>query len=339
MVPRDSASNHHVTILHVAKEAKVSKSTVSLVLQGSDLIRDETAERVREAARKLGYVYNRRAAELRRQSSNTVGVVINDLMNPFFAEVLVGIERKLVDAGHIVLMAHTQEDLDRQRKVLLSMREQNAAGIVLCPALGTPRSLPKEVHGWGIPLVVMVRSLGPGSYDYAGSDNERGVFMATRHLIDAGHKRIGFLGGRSGVVYDQRLRGYGKALADAGIAVDPGLVVASDPSRAGGREAMATMLQMRPRPTGAVCYNDITAFGALTAMGEQGLRAGSDFALMGFDNVLDAAHSNPPLSTVDIRPSELGEHAAAVLMARIADPAIKRQVYLAEPKLLLRQSG
>lgn len=339
MVQRDPAQNRPLTILHVAKEARVSKSTVSLVLQGSDLIREETAERVREAARKLGYVYNRRAAELRGQSSNTVGVVINDLMNPFFAEVLVGIERKLVDAGYIVLMAHTHENLDRQRKVLVSMREQNAAGIVICPGLGTPRSLPKEVQSWGIPLVVMVRSLGAGSYDYAGSDNELGVLLATRHLVDAGHRRIGFLGGRSGVVYDQRLRGYGKALEAAGLPLDEKLIVGSDPSRPGGREAMATMLTKKPRPTAAVCYNDITAFGALTALGDQGLRAGVDFALIGFDNVVDAAHSNPPLSTVDIRPSELGEHAAAALMARIANPAIKRQIYLAEPRLLLRQSG
>ncbi|CAG1771277.1 Maltose regulon regulatory protein MalI [uncultured bacterium] len=214
---RNPASNKSITILHVAKEAQVSKSTVSLVLQGSPLIRDETAERVREAARKLGYVYNRRAAELRSQASNTVGVIINDLMNPFFAEVLVGIERKLVDAGYIVLMAHTHEDLGRQRKVLASMRGQNAAGLVICPALGTPRSLPKEVQAWGIPLVVMVRSLGPGSYDFAGSDNEKGMLLATRHLIKAGHRRIGFLGGRSGVVYEQRLNGYRKALAAAGL--------------------------------------------------------------------------------------------------------------------------
>ncbi len=328
-----------LTIMDVARTAGVSKSTVSLVLQGSPLIRDETAERVRQAVVTLGYVYNRRAAELRRQSSNTVGVVINDLMNPFFAEVLVGIERKLVDAGYIVLMAHTHEDLGRQHKVLLSMREQNAAGIVICPAMHTPRSLPKEIQAWGIPLVVMVRSLGAGSYDYAGSDNERGVLMATRHLVDAGHKRIGFLGGQSGAVYDQRLRGYSKALEAAGIRIDNRLVVASAPSRQGGREAMAAMLHVKPKPTAAVCYNDITAFGALTALGDKGLRAGTDFALVGFDNVLDAAHSNPPLSTVDIRPSEMGEHAAAALMARIANPGIKRQVYLAEPKLLLRQSG
>ena len=332
-------SSRALTIMDVARTAGVSKSTVSLVLQGSPLIRDATAERVREAVLSLGYVYNRRAAELRQQSSNTVGVVINDLMNPFFAEVLVGIERKLVDAGYIVLMAHTHEDLDRQHKVLSSMREQNAAGIVICPALGTPRSLPKEIQAWGIPHVVMVRSLGPGSYDYAGSDNEKGVLMATRHLVTAGHKRIGFLGGQSGAVYDQRLRGYSKALEAAGLRIDNRLVVASAPNRPGGREAMAAMLKIKPKPTAAVCYNDITAFGALTALGEQGLRAGTDFALVGFDNVVDAAHSNPPLSTVDIRPSELGEHAATALMARIANPEIKRQVYLAEPRLLLRQSS
>src|SRR5882672_11904303 len=157
---RTNTPHRPMTILDVAAEANVSKSTVSLVLQGSDLIRNETAERVREAARKLGYVYNRRAAELRRKSSNTIGVIINDLMNPFFAEVLVGLERKLVDAGYTVLMAHTSEDLERQRSVLQSMREHNAAGILLCPALGTAKSLPRHIAAWGIPLVVMVRSLG-----------------------------------------------------------------------------------------------------------------------------------------------------------------------------------
>src|SRR5438105_3309282 len=137
---RDGTHGRSQTINDVALAAGVSKSTVSLVLQGSSLIRHETAERVRAAARDLGYVYNRRAAELRGQSSRTIDVVINDLMNPFFAEVLVGIERKLVDAGYVVLMAHTHESLSRQHQVLASMREQNAAGIVLRPPPGTPKS-------------------------------------------------------------------------------------------------------------------------------------------------------------------------------------------------------
>lgn len=327
------------TIIDVAAEANVSKSTVSLVLQGSELIPDKTAERVRDAARKLGYVYNRRAAELRRKSSNTIGVVINDLMNPFFAEVLVGLERKLVDAGYVVLMAHTSESLERQEKVLLNMREHHAAGIALCPALGTPQSLVKTVKAWGIPLVVMVRTLGSGNYDYAGSDNTQGVQLATEHLIAAGHRRIAFLGGRSGPVLDQRLQGYKAALAKAGISFDENLVFASNPTRAGGYATMKALLDLRPPVNAAVCYSDVTAFGALSALGERGLHAGTDFALMGFDNVLDAAHSNPPLSTIDIRPGEVGEHAASILMARIEDPGQPKRQYLAVPNLVLRQSG
>jgi LacI family transcriptional regulator len=336
---RPASNPRPITILDVAAEAEVSKSTVSLVLQGSELIRKETADRVREAALKLGYVYNRRAGELRGRTSKTIGVVINDLMNPFFAEVLVGLERKLVDAGYTVLMAHTSEDLERQEKVLLTMREQNAAGIALCPALGTPASLTKTVKSWGIPLVVMVRTLGSGRYDFVGSDNAQGVQMATQHLVDTGHRRIGFLGGQSGPVLDQRLQGYKAALAHADISFDDRLVMAANPTRAGGYETMKALLDVRPPVKAAVCYNDLAAFGALAALGERGLRAGTDFALMGFDNVLDAAHSNPPLSTVDIRPSELGEQAAAILLARIDDPSPAKRQYIALPKLVLRQSG
>ncbi len=336
---RTSTPPRPMTMLDVAAEANVSKSTVSLVLQGSDLIRDETADRVREAARRLGYVYNRRAADLRRKSSNTIGVVINDLMNPFFAEVLVGLERRLVDAGYTVLMAHTNENLERQEKVLLTMREHNTAGIALCPALGTPASLTKTVKSWGIPMVVMVRTLGSGNYDFAGSDNAHGVRLATQHLLSAGHHRIGFLGGQSGPVLEQRLQGYKAALAAAGIAVDNGLVFAANPTREGGDATMRALLALRPPVRAAVCYNDLVAFGALSALGERGLRAGVDFALMGFDNVLDAAHSNPPLSTVDIRPRELGEQAASILLARIENPDQSRRQYVAEPQLVLRQSG
>jgi LacI family transcriptional regulator len=336
---RTKSPVRQMTILDVAAEAQVSKSTVSLVLQGSDLIRAETAERVREAARKLGYVYNQRAADLRRKASNTIGVVINDLMNPFFAEVLVGLERKLVDAGYTVLMAHTSEDLERQDKVLLTMRQQHAAGIALCPALGTPASLTRTVQSWGIPLVVMVRTLGNGSYDFAGSDNVLGVRLATEHLIRAGHRRIGFLGGQSGPVLDQRLAGYKAALAKAGIAFDAALVLAANPTRASGFDTMSTLLEARPHVKAAVCYNDLVAFGALSALGARGLRAGADFALMGFDNVLDAAHSNPPLSTVDIRPGELGERAASILLERMAKPTVGRRQYLAEPALVLRNSA
>ncbi|HEX6707191.1 MAG TPA: LacI family DNA-binding transcriptional regulator [Albitalea sp.] len=335
-MPRSSPARP-VTIHDVAAAAHVSKSTVSLVLNDSPLIPQDTAQRVRQAAAKLGYVYNRRASQLRGGSSNTIAVVINDLMNPFFAEILVGLERKLVDAGYTVLMAHTNEDVRRQDRVLQTMREQGAAGLLLCPAYGTPSSLPQQVRRWGIPMVVMVRTLGPGSYDFAGADNERGVFEATLHLLDAGHRRIGFLGGQTGIVLEQRLKGYKAALAARKVKPNPALMIASKPNREGGYDTMQALL--KTKATAAICYNDVVAFGALAALGERGLRAGADFALVGFDNVLDAAHSNPPLSTVDVHPGQLGEHAAGFLLGRITDPSLARQVYIAEPTLRIRQSA
>lgn len=328
-----------MTILDVAAAANVSKSTVSLVLQGSELIPAETSDRVREAAAKLGYVYNRRAAELRRRSSNAIGVVINDLRNPFFAEVLVGLERKLVDAGYTVFMAHTNEDLVRQQKLLTAMREQGIAGIAMCPALGTPASLPKTVKSWGIPLVVMIRTLGVGSYDFSGADNSLGVQQASDHLIKGGHQRIAFLGGMTGPVLQQRLDGYKASLAKHGIKFDPELVLTSPPTREGGHTAMVKLVNSHKDVKAAVCYNDLTAFGALSALGDSGLRAGADFALVGFDNVLDTAHSNPPLSTVDVKPEVMGEQAAALLLARIKEPDLKVQRFIQAPTLVLRQSA
>jgi LacI family transcriptional regulator len=338
-VARSKGPTRPPTILDVAAAASVSRSTVSLVLRESPLIPKETADRVREAASRVGYVYNRRAAELRSKSSNTIGVVINDLLNPLFAEVLVGLERKLVDAGYVVMMAHTNEDPKRQEQVLRTMQEQRTAGIALCPALGTPAPQLATVKSWGIPLVVLVRYLGPGSYDFAGSNNALGFELATDHLVSQGHRRIGFLCGQPGPTLEYRLEGYRAALRKAGIAFDANLVITANPTRLGGYETMKTLLDMRPRLKAAVCFNDLAAFGALSALGERGLRAGTNFSLMGFDNVLDAAVSNPPLSTVDVRPGEIGEHAASILLTRIAHPGRAKQQYYAMPSLVLRQSS
>lgn len=327
------------TILDVASAAKVSKSTVSLVLRGSALIPAPTSRRVREAAAKIGYVYNRRAAEFRKQSSNAIGVVINDLMNPFFAQVLVGLERQLTDAGYTVFMAHTNEDLERQQKLLTVLREQGIAGIAICPVLGTPASLPRTVKSWGIPLVVMVRTLGAGRYDFCGADNALGVRYAIGHLIAKGHRQLAFLGGVSGPVLQQRLDGYKAALLAHRIEFDPDLVLTAQPTREGGHAAMLRLLQTRKSVKAAVCYNDLSAFGALSALGDFGLRAGVDFALIGFDNVLDTAHSNPPLSTVDVKPELIGAQAATLLLARIDKPGLKAQRFIQTPALVLRQSA
>jgi LacI family transcriptional regulator len=328
------------TIIDVAREAGVSKSTVSLVLQDSPLIRHETATRVREAAERLGYVYNRRAAELRSKSSNIIGIVINDLANPFFTELLVGMERRLVEAGYVCLIAHTDERLDIQDKVLASMREHHAAGLILCPVFDTPESVHETVRGWRIPLLVVIRPLGKGTYDFAGSDNKTGFRLATEHLISNGHQRIAFLGRvAAGPVYRQRRAGYERAMKSHQLPIDSEWIINIPPTRAGGREGIRQVLALPNHPTGAVCYNDVVAFGALNGLGEHGLIAGRDFSIVGFDGVAATEHSNPPLSTIDVEPGRLGEVAADILLRRIRDPEGPPVRHLAVPRLIVRQSS
>jgi LacI family transcriptional regulator len=329
-----------ITITDLARAADVSKSTVSLVLQGSSLIRPETAARVRDAAQRLGYVYNRRAAELRRKSSNIVGVVINDLANPFFAELLIGIERTLVEAGYLCLMAHTGERLELQEQVLASMREHHAAGIILCPVFDTPGSVQQIVERWGIPLLVVIRPLSNGRHDFAGADNETGTRIATEHLIAQGHKRIAFLGrAGAGPVYERRLAGYTQAMKKHKLSIDPRWIIDVPPTRAGGRDGIQQVLDLRNAPKAAVCYNDVVAFGALSGLGERGLRAGRDFLLIGFDGVAATEHSNPPLSTIDVQPGVLGRQAAELLLRRIREPQAAPVRHLTAPRLVVRQSS
>jgi LacI family transcriptional regulator len=158
--------------------------------------------------------------------------------------------------------------------------------------------------------------------------------LATEHLLACGHRRIAFLGGRTGSVFNQRLQGYKAALQHAGISDDRLLVFPADPTRTGGVEATLALLDTQPGVSAAVCYSDVIAFGALSALGDRGRRAGVDFALLGFDNVHDTAHANPPLSTIDIHPRKLGECAARMLLARIGEPNRPREWHLEEPSLL-----
>lgn len=326
--------------MDVAAAANVSKSTVSLVLQGSPLIVRETSDRVRKAAETLGYIYNRRAADLRRKSTNVIGIVINDLANPFFAEMLVGIERRLRDAGFVSLMAHTDERLDVQEAVLTSMREYKAAGLILCPAFGTSEEMLQSIRASAIPLVITVRPLGGGQLDFVGADHERGTYAATRHLIDQGHRRIAFLGAvGGGAVYELRRAGYERAMKEGGIAIVPEWMVDIGLTREGGREGIRQALAMQPSPTAAVCYNDVVAFGAMSELGEHGLLVGRDFSVTGFDGVAAAAHTNPPLTTVEANPGALGAAAAEMLLNRLANPDSEAVRRLTEPKLVVRQSS
>lgn len=336
----NKAVSHAVTIMDIAKAAGVSKSTVSLVLKNSPLIKPDTAAKVWEAAQQLGYVYNRSAANLRKKASNIVGMIVNDLTNPFFVELLVGIERVLLQSGYITLMAHTAESLKTQDQVLSLMREHNAAGIILCPAFDTPPELPALIASWGLPLVVVVRPLGEVDYDFVGSANEEGMHKITQYLIDLGHRRIGFMGRQSGSeVSHQRRAGYLRALKENGLEIVDDWIVDTPVSQTGGQQGVNQLLEQPRYPTAIVCYNDLVAFGVLNGLDQRGLRAGKDIAVVGFDDVAAAAHTNPPLTTCAVSPEKLGEIASQTLLNRLREPDAPIARYYGDSTLVVRESS
>jgi len=330
-------AEQRLTILDVAREAGVSKSTVSLVLQGSRAIRSETRERVQRVIDRLGYVYHRGAANLRRQKSDVVGMVINDLTNPFFAELAVGIEHGLHRAGIVPFLANTSENPIRQIEVLRLMHEHGAVGFILCPAVGTDHEFMAEIVAWQLPIVTVMRRIPGSRLISVMPDNRRGAFRAVQHLARLGHRRIAFLGGRVGMtVQEERCAGYCAALEAEGLEVDPSLIVESMPDRAGGRDTLTTVLTTSKPPTAALCFNDLVAFGVLDSLAERGLAAGDDFAIVGFDDVKGAALA--ALTSVRVDSQALGEKAAQLLLQKITTPAAVVPDFAGETLLVVRAS-
>jgi LacI family transcriptional regulator len=334
-----SATPPRVTIVDIAKRAGVSKSTVSLVISGSALVKAETKRKVRAVADELGYVYNRGAANLRRARTNIVGMVINDLSNPFFAELAVGIEAALQGSDYIPVIANTGEDLERQARVFRTMREHGAAGVIVCPAGGTEREALAAFTSAGIPVVLAMRRVPGAAVSAVVPDNRAGAMRAVEHLARLGHSHLVFLGGLSSMTaFGERSQGFIDGVEQAGLVLTLGALVQASPTKAGGAEAMNQALRLSPAPTAALCFNDIVAIGAIHALSRHGLKAGVDFAVVGFDDIAEAAQMAPPLTTVAVDAKGLGERAARMLLRQIESGAARAETYVGAARLVVRES-
>jgi LacI family transcriptional regulator len=330
--PRD-----RVTIVEIAAAAGVSKSTVSLVLKGSESVRPSTRDRVNAAIRDLGYVYNRGAANLRRARSNMVGMIIHDLINPFCAELAVGIERSFQAAGYVPFIANTAENPVRQAEVIKLMREQGVAGLIVSVARGTPDDALDGLVAAGVPVVLAMRRLRGRRIPMVGPDNRLGARLAVERLVDLGHRRIAFLGGYAdSAVRAERLEGFRAALADAGL--EPAATVAAAATRDGGAQALETALAQRNPPTAAVCFNDIVAFGVCLGLRRRGIEPGRGFAVIGFDDVQEAVHADPPLTTIAVDVMGLGERAAQSVLRMIETGRNTTEDHIGAVHLAVRES-
>ena len=333
-------SRERVTVIDVAHAAGVSKSTVSLVLQGSPLVNEATRARVNAAIRDLGYVYNRGAANLRQSKSRIVGIVVNDLTNSFFAELAVGVDQVVQSAGYVQFLANTGENVDRQREVIASMMEHGISGLVVSPARGTTAQDFRPLVAAGIPVVIVVRNIAAAKVSSLMADNHGGAYQAVEHLAGLGHRRIAFLGGfPDTTVFMERMGGYRAAMAKAGLAVSDDLVIGSAPSRAGGVDAVGRAMSLADRPTAAVCFNDAVAFGACDGLRARKLEPGIDFAVVGFDDVIEAKAAVPALTTVSVDPQAMGSRAAQLLLKQINAGKAEAEAIVTSVRLAVRESS
>lgn len=334
-----------VTLSDIAAGCDVSRATVSLVLRGSPLVNKHTRARVEEELRRQGYVYNRAAANLRRRTSSSIALVLNDLANPFFAEFAAGVDEILGNAGYVTLLGSTSESTEREQAVLGSLMEHGPAGIILSPAEGSDATQLLAAMGATTPVLLFNREVSGNTaasahWDRLMLDNQHGARLATEHLIAQGHKRIAFYGGHSGSSScRQRRAGHAEAMRAAGLSIEPNWMVECIPNRLDAVAQSGQLFAGNAAPTAAVCYNDAVALGLMLGLHQRGLQPGRDFALTGFDDIAEAAVSAPPLTTLAVTPRARGRQAAELILQRLQEPASPARQTIVPVQLLVRASS
>uniref|UniRef100_UPI0040488FBC LacI family DNA-binding transcriptional regulator n=1 Tax=Yoonia sp. TaxID=2212373 RepID=UPI0040488FBC len=306
------------TLGTVAKEAGVSIPTVSQVLRGTGRISEKTRDRVLKAAKTLHYVPDQKAAAMRSGENREIGFVINQLSNPFNAEVISGVVDLLEAEGYLVSILDTRDDADRQSRQLEAFIRHGRGGLIWVPALDTPEETFDLLATHNIPTVTFLRNVRT-DFDHVGIRNTEAIETATKHLLDLGHRKIAYLGGTDmTLVRRDRIAGYQRALSESELA--EGIVWDSADNKLAGLEAMLDLRRNHPEITAVVCNGDMVALGACLALQREGLVAGKDVSVIGFDNIQDAAVATPPLTTMGVSPQKLGRKLAQVLLDRIRTP-------------------
>lgn len=329
----------NVTVADIARHLGISTATVSMTLRNKGRISEQTRQRVLKAIDELGYVYNQTAANLRNKSSNLVGLLLHDITNPFYAEMTVGLSREMEAHDLMLFLANSEESAERQQRFMDSLQRNNAAGMVICAAQPTPHSFFDSLLRRRIPTILVVRQVPDAAFDFVGTDNFLGSQLATEHLLRLGHRHIAFIGGQaSSISRSQRLGGYMSKLIEHGIAPNQAWILPCGASRIEGTQTMTALLEQHPEVTAAVCYQDVVALGAMLALRKRERMIGRDFALVGFDDIPEAALVEPALTTVSVATQEIGRKAGELLLERIAGNDEPAKSLILPPTLVVRQS-
>jgi LacI family transcriptional regulator len=333
----DVEAPRQATLIDVAAQASVSRATVSLVLRQSPLVATGTRERVEEAIAAVGYVYNRGAARLRTGLSGTIGVIVPEITNPFYADLTAGIDETLDAAGRLTFLANSNESPQRQERFVRRIKEQGVDGVILCAAVGTSAALIAQLKTWRLPCVQILRTVEGAEGDFIGPDFRAGVAMVISHLVTRGHTRIALLpSSKRTSASEDRVNAFVSSMVQYGL--KPGPVRTCTSSQDAVANEVGRLLEGSDPPTAFVCHNDLMALGAVGELARRGLKLGSSFSVVGFDDIPEASRAVPRLSSVATFPNEIGSRAATLLLNRIASPLSPHQRLLLKPRLIVRET-
>jgi LacI family transcriptional regulator len=321
------------TIADVALRSGVSTATVSRILSGSAPARPETRERVLAAARDLGYRPSAIARALKRRETRTLGLVVTDITNPFYPQVVRAVEVAAHELGYGIILANGGDDPARELAHLDLLVDRRVDGIIVASSRMT-RHHAARLREISVPVVLVNDPIAGSGLPTATADHRRGARLAAGHLVELGHRRIGHISAPSGhAAAGLRRRGVRDALRQ----LDEPIVAVGDGGVDGGAAAVPELL--RAGVTGIVAYNDLTAIGALRALREQGARVPADVSLVGFDDIPMAAWTDPPLTTIRQHTEQLGRWAVErVVLGAIGGAEHRTERVLLEPELVVRSS-
>jgi DNA-binding LacI/PurR family transcriptional regulator len=328
---RVKAPERQVTMEDVARAAGVSRALVSLVMRESPKVSAKRRNRVLAAAERLGYRPNAMARGLASRRTRTIGVLLNDLGNPFFAELANGILEAADELEYQVLIGTGRREIAGERRALDAIFEHRADGILLV----SPRLPLSEVLAVGraVPTVIVGRPLRAAHMDSVTNDDPAGGRLAVRHLADLGHTRIAHIDGGRGAGASGRRTGYLREMAARGLEPQ---IVAGDFTEAAGVRGAETLLTSGAVPTAVFAANDLVAAGALDRFEDAGLRVPDDVSIVGYDNTFLAALHHMSLTTIDQPRPEIGRLALATLLERIGGERSKAVHLKLEQTLVVR---
>lgn len=327
-----------LTIKDIAKEAGVSTATVSRALYDTGYVSSETKAKILEVAERLGY---KKHKEIKSFSvkTNLIGVIVSDITNPFFTKIVRGIEDVLSSVGYSLLLCNTDESIEKENNYLKVLQSKKVEGIILAPTGGNHSYLYKVLNR-GISVVLIDRLIEGIELDGVVIDNIGGAYEGVKHLISQGYKRIGIITGPLEITTArERLEGYKKALVESNIEVDERLIENGRYTQTGGYEAFLNLMRKEEKPDAVFVCNNVMTTGVLLAIKELRLRVPEDIGIVGFDDLEWASLCDPPITTISQPIYSIGATAAQLLLKRLKERSIKKEVMILKPTLNIRESS